>query len=109
MTPGIASSIATIVLRRRSNAARISATAVRSPVSASSAATWETFATLLVACDCRLVAARTTSTGPISQPTRQPVMAYVLATPLTTTQVSARPGTATGIDTCSAPPYTRCS
>jgi hypothetical protein len=36
-----------------------------------------------------LVAAFTTSLGPIIQPTRQPVIAYVLATPLTTTQLSA--------------------
>jgi aspartate/methionine/tyrosine aminotransferase len=39
------------------------------------AATWLTLATLEVACDWRLVAAFTTSCGPISQPTRQPVMA----------------------------------
>ena len=39
------------------------------------AARWETLATLEVACDCRLVAALTTSRGPIIQPTRQPVMA----------------------------------
>ena len=32
-------------------------------------------ATLEVACDCRLVAAFTTSAGPTTQPTRQPVMA----------------------------------
>ena len=78
-------------------------------MSAATAARWETFATLLVACDCRLVAAFTTSVGPSSHPTRQPVMAYVLATPFTTTHVSVSSGTATGIETCCAPPYTRCS
>ena len=64
-----------MVCRRRSKAARIRATAVRSPVTAASAATWETLATFDVACDCRLVAALTTSGGPIIQPTRQPVIA----------------------------------
>ena len=68
-------SIFTIVCRRRSNASRIIATADRSPLTAASAATWLTLATLDVACDCRLVAALTTSAGPIIQPTRQPVIA----------------------------------
>src|SRR5690606_14848158 len=76
-TPGISFSIRTIVLRRRSNDSRISATADRSPVTAASAAACDTFATLDVACDWRLAAAFTTSAGPISQPTRQPVIAYV--------------------------------
>ena len=39
------------------------------------AAACDTLATLDVACDCRLVAALTTSVGPMSQPTRQPVIA----------------------------------
>ena len=64
-----------MVCRRRSKASRILATADRSPRTAVSAATWLTLATLEVACDCRLVAALTTSAGPISQPTRQPVIA----------------------------------
>jgi hypothetical protein len=51
------------------------ATAERSPVSAAIAAACDTFATLDVACECRLVAALTTSAGPRIQPTRQPVMA----------------------------------
>ena len=63
------------MLRAVNDAARISATADRSPETASSAAACATLETLEVACDCRLVAARTTSLGPISQPTRQPVMA----------------------------------
>ncbi len=67
--------------------------ALRSRVSAASAAAWETLATFEVACDCRLVAALTTSAGPIIQPTRQPVIAYVLATPLTMTTRSRSPGT----------------
>ena len=75
MTPGIALSMSTMVSRRRSNASRITATADRSPVTAASAARCETLATLEVACDCRFVAALTTSVGPIIQPTRQPVMA----------------------------------
>ena len=62
-------------VRRRSKATFISSTADRSPLTAASAAICETLATLDVACDCRLVAALTTSAGPIIQPTRQPVMA----------------------------------
>ena len=64
-----------ITWRRRSNAARISATADRSPDTAASAAAWATLFTFEVACDCRLVAALITSAGPIIQPTRQPVIA----------------------------------
>jgi hypothetical protein len=60
---------------RRSNASRIVAAASRSPLTAASAAACDTLATFDVACDCMLVAALTTSTGPIIQPTRQPVMA----------------------------------
>ena len=54
---------------------------------------WDTLATLEVECDCRLVAALMTSAGPIIQPTRQPVIAYVLATPLSTMHWSASSGT----------------
>ena len=64
-----------MVCPRRSNAARISATAVRSPDTAASAARWLTLATFDVAWDWRLVAALITSSGPIIHPTRQPVMA----------------------------------
>ena len=46
----------------------------------------------------------TIASGATIQPTRQPVMAYVLATPLTTTQVSAISGTCTGIEENSASP-----
>jgi hypothetical protein len=45
-----------------------------------------------------LVDALITSSGPIIQPTRQPVIAYVLATPLTMMHCSARSGTSVGID-----------
>ena len=71
----MAESISTMVRRRRSKALRISATAVRSPLTAASAARWETLATLEVRWDWKLVAALMTSEGPIIQPTRQPVMA----------------------------------
>ena len=54
---------------------RISVTASRSPETAARAAAWETLATFEVAWLWRLMAAETTSGGPISQPTRQPVMA----------------------------------
>ena len=64
-----------MVCRRRSKASFISCTASRSPDTAASAATCATLETLEVACDCRLVAAFTTSAGPISHPTRQPVIA----------------------------------
>jgi hypothetical protein len=59
--------------------------------------------------DCRFDAAATTSDGPIIQPTRQPVIAYVLATPLTTTQRSASSGVSTTIELNSWSPKVRCS
>ena len=71
----MSASIWCIVRPRRSKAARISPTATRSPATAASAATWATLHTFDVECDCRLVAAASTSGGPISQPTRHPVMA----------------------------------
>ena len=83
---------------------RISSTADRSPDTAASAAACATFETFDVACDCRLVAALMTSTGPMTQPTRQPVIAYVFATPLTTMQRSASSGTSAGIEENSASP-----
>ena len=89
---------------RRSKAERIMATASRSPETAASAARWETLATFEVAWDWKLMAAAVTSLGPIIQPTLQPVMAYVLATPFTTRQVSASSGTSTGIDVNSLGP-----
>ena len=64
-----------MVLLRRSNAMRIAATADRSPDTAASAAAWATLQTFEVMCDCRSAAALATSGGPISQPTRQPVIA----------------------------------
>ena len=57
-----------------------------------------TFETFDVECDCRLVAAPITSRGPIIQPTRHPVIAYVFATPLRITHRSASSGTRPGID-----------
>ena len=69
-----------------------------SPVRAARAAIWDTLATFDVAWDCRLTAPLTTSGGAIIQPTRQPVMAKVLATPLTTMHRSASSGTRTGIE-----------
>ena len=85
---------------------RISATAERSPDTAARAATWATLLTFDVACDCRLLAALTMSFGPISQPTRQPVIAYVFATPLRTTTCSPA---LWAIEAMVASPYTRCS
>lgn len=93
-----------MVLRRRSKASRILATASRSPETAARAAAWATLETFDVACDCRFVAALTTSFGPMTQPTRQPVMAYVLATPLTTTHLSRSSGSSAGRDTADASP-----
>jgi aspartate aminotransferase len=49
-------------------------------------------------CDCRFPAAFMASTGPTIQPTRHPVIAYVLATPLTRIVVSASSGTASTIE-----------
>ena len=109
MTPSIADSWACIALPRRSNAARIIATASRSPDTAASAARWATLDTFDVAWLWKLVAAFVTSGGAIIHPTRQPVMAYVLATPLTTMHWSARSGTSVGIELNSCGPYVRCS
>jgi hypothetical protein len=50
-----------------------------------------------------------TSAGPIIHPTRHPVMANVLATPLITTHVSASSGTRAGMEENAVVPYTRCS
>lgn len=93
-----------MVLRRRSKATFISSTAVRSPETAAIAAAWATLETLDVACDWRFVAALMTSLGPIAQPTRQPVIAYVFATPLTMMHLSRSSGTTTGSDELVASP-----
>jgi hypothetical protein len=98
-----------IVVRRRSKATRIASAADKSPVTAASAAACATLQTLEVACDWRFAAALMTSGGPIIQPTRQPVIAYVFATPLRTTHRSASSGATTGIEANLAVPYTRCS
>jgi hypothetical protein len=103
-TPGTSFSIAVISCRRRSNADRIRATADKSPDTAVSAAAWATLQTLDVACDCKLIAALMTSAGPAIQPTRQPVIAYVFATPFRTRQRSAISGATTGIETNRASP-----
>ena len=87
-----------IVFPRRSNAVRIIFTASRSPLTAASAAICATFETLLVECDWKLIAAFMTSSGPIIQPTRQPVIAYVFATPFTMTHWLAISGTSVGIE-----------
>ena len=84
-------------------------TASRFPVNAAIAARCETFETFDVRCDCKLVAALMTSLGPIIQPTRQPVIAYVFATPLMMMQVSASAGTITGSEGAVAPSYNKCS
>ena len=73
-------------------------------MTAASAAAWATLQTLEVACDWRFAAALTTSAGPIIQPTRHPVIAYVLATPLSTTHLSLSSGATTGIETNLAVP-----
>lgn len=83
---------------------RISATASRSPETAASAATCATLLTLDVACDWRFVAAFTTSFGPTIHPTRQPVIAYVFATPLTTMHLSRSSGTRAGSEVNFASP-----
>src|SRR4051812_25960525 len=93
-----------MVRRRRSNASRIFATADRSPLTAARPAAWETLATLDHAGDWRVGAGLATALGPIIQPTRQPVMAYVLATPLRMSVRSASSGTTTGIEENSASP-----
>ena len=98
-----------MVCPRRVNAVRISSTAVRSPFSAASVAAWATFDTFDVECDWRFVAAAITSGGPIIQPTRQPVIAYVFATPFRITQRSMSSGTRPGIDENTWPSYVRCS
>ena len=94
----MAESISNIFRRRRSKASRMAATGAMSPVRAATAAICDTLATLDVAWDWRLAAPAITSLGPIIHPTRQPVMANVLATPLMTTLRSASSGTSAGID-----------
>src|SRR5260370_40443597 len=85
-----------MVWRRRSKAVRISATADRSPLTAASAAACATLHTFDVACDWRLAAALTTSAGAVIQPTRQPGLAQVWATPLWLTQGPAGSGATAG-------------
>ncbi len=85
------------------------ATSSRGPDTAASAARWATLHTFDVAWLWRLAAALDASSGAMSQPTRHPVMAYVLATPFTTMQRSASSGTSVGIECIRAEPYTRCS
>ncbi|CAB4882497.1 unannotated protein [freshwater metagenome] len=64
-----------IVRPRRSNASRIIETADKSPATAASAAACATLLTFDVAWLWKLIEAFITSTGPIIQPTRHPVMA----------------------------------
>ena len=59
------------------------ATALRSPATAANAAACAMLLTFDVAWLWKLIDAFITSLGPIIQPTRHPVMAYVLATPFT--------------------------
>ena len=98
VTPGMADSSSCMRRPRRSYAARIAATASRSPVRAAIAARCDTLPTLDVECDWRLMAACITSGGPMIHPTRQPVIAYVLATPLTMSVLPVTSGTTPGID-----------
>lgn len=83
-TPSMALSASTIAARRRSKARRMAATASRFPPTAAIAARWETFETFEVRCPWSLAAAFATGSGAIIHPTRHPVIAYVLATPLST-------------------------
>ncbi len=59
-------------------------------------ARWDRLATLPQRWDCSVDAVATRSAGPISHPTRHPVMANVLATPLRTMVWSAASGTRVG-------------
>src|SRR5690606_4900340 len=102
-TPGISDSIDTILRRRASKTLRISATASSGPEIAARAACWATLDTLPHRCDWNDVAALMTSCGPWIQPTRHPVIEYVLATPLSTRVVSASSGTALVIAVASTP------
>ena len=64
-----------MVRRRRSKAARIITTSSSPPETAAKAARWLTLETLEVSWLWMLVAAVIASTGPMSHPTRHPVMA----------------------------------
>ena len=64
-----------MVSRRRLKAARIMATSSSPPDTAASAARCDTLETLEVSWLWMLVAAAMASPGPMSHPTRQPVMA----------------------------------
>ena len=95
--------------RRRSKASRMASTSSNGPDTAAKAAACATLHTFEVRCPCRRTAPAITCGGPIIHPTRHPVMAKVLATPLTTTHRSAASGACAGRDENPAPPYTRCS
>src|SRR5690625_6619196 len=73
------------------------------PVSAAMAARCEIFATLEVIWDCKFATALAMSAGAISQPTRHPVIANVLATPLTMIVVAAASGTSAGSEAAVTP------
>eukprot|EP01022_Parablepharisma_sp_SALTPOND_P035049 TRINITY_DN939_c0_g4_i4.p1 TRINITY_DN939_c0_g4~~TRINITY_DN939_c0_g4_i4.p1 ORF type:complete len:1248 (+),score=348.87 TRINITY_DN939_c0_g4_i4:2480-6223(+) len=94
LRPGMALMSARPRSRRRRQTSANSATKDWSPVSAASAAAWLTELGLLVDCDCRMSSAPTRSAGPAAQPMRQPVMAQVLETPLTSRVRSRNAGAA---------------
>ena len=62
-----------------------------------------------VRCDWKLVAALIASVGPTSQPSRQPVIAYVFATPFTTIVWSASSGRISRMCRLGVLSYVRCS
>ncbi len=74
MTPGIAAITGWMWSRRRSYSAAISRTTSCEAVSASAAATWENVAGPWTEWELSAVQASASAFGPITQPTRQPVM-----------------------------------
>jgi hypothetical protein len=86
-------------LRRRAKASAIVRDQPSPERSAPSAACWLGAEALLVRCPLSLPTASTIGGGPVRKPMRQPVIAWLLLTPFTTTVRPARPGIAAG-ETC---------
>ena len=90
-------------LRRSLKISRIFSSSSSLPLRAASAAYCETLAGLLVAWLWKESIALATSFGAASQPMRQPVIAYVLETPLTMTVFSLSFSLTCAMEKCLTP------
>src|SRR2546423_15400820 len=98
VTPSIPFSSLYAMAPRRSNAARISATASSGPATAARAARWATLLTFDVEWDCRFVAAAAQAGGPIHHPAGPAVIAEVLAAPGSTLHRTGSSGSKAGTE-----------